>query len=447
MKYNQTKKQRYRIIRLYHQLEKVDQDFYNPDDSELQLIDPVLTLEINANGTLEFTMPYTHKYFDSVYPMIDEFMVRDDISDETLFIGRPISCEVTDFKRVKVYCEGALGYLHDILIRPVAWEVTTPKDFFISLVSEYNIRKAPRVPHQELYIGECDIQDRDIYRYANYDKAYTLLERGCLESDGGYLMMTYGSDGKKTVNWYKNPESAVPGDVQAIAYAKNIVSFSEELDLGGAASFAIVLGAESETEELPGDQGKKRLELSEPVGLGAPAGDATWEYDWIIGRYGYVERLYEYDEPTTQADLKLAFLNDPAPKLEWPEKQITVDCEVVDMHFVDNDISKLKVGQRVNLEVPYKIYTQLADVLHVTKIRYELTSAVLDVTVGELPKRSLSDQFRKNSISEDADSKLKDYDRRIRDLERDYGSIGSVGGIEGDGMYMYIGDPVYVEGT
>lgn len=442
MPYNQTQKRRYKIIRLYHLLEKVDQEFYNPDEPSLRLIDPILTLELNGNGTLEFTMPYGHKYFSDVLPMSDEFMVRDEVTDDTLFVGRPISCEVTDFERVKVYCEGALGYLHDILIRPKAWEATTPRTFLSDVVIEYNTRKAPKVPHQEIHIGNCDIPDREIYRYSNYDKAYTLLERGCLESDGGYIMMTYGADGKKTINWYKVPESAVNDSAQNVSYGENIVSFNESIDLSDSPSFAIVLGAKSETEELPGDQGRKRLEYPEPLGLGLSAAGGPggeWEWQWLVRQFGYSETLFEYDEPTTEEALKTAFDDDPAVKLAWPERQINVECNVADLHFVNNNILKFYLGQRVNLSVPNKIYTHLADVLYVTRIRYDLTSAVVEILVGELPKRSLSDQFRKREV-EEADT--SDLERRLRDLESS-SSIG--GGGSGEGIYMYLGDPEYEE--
>lgn len=438
MDYSQTRKNRYRIVRLWHKLEQVNQEFYSTTDDTLKLINPTLTLEISGNGVLEFTMPYMHKYFKDVSPMIDEFMVRDEVTNETLFVGRPISCTVEDFERVKVYCEGALGYLHDILIRPKAWEHTTPVMFFKDIVTEYNARKGTKVPYQEIYIAEdCDIPNRDIYRYANYDKAYTLLERGCLESDGGYIFMTYEADGKKTIHWKQKPsdDEAVS---QQIAFGTNIVSFNEELDLSEASSFAIVLGAESETEQLPGDMGAKRLELSEPVGLGLSGQGGTsgeWEWQWVIREYGYVEELFEYDEPKTQEELRAKFDADPAVKLSWPERQINVECEVADLHFLNNGITKFKLGDRINLSVPFKIYTRLADILYVTRIRYDLGSAIAEIIVGELPKRSLSDQFRRKA---DDGNDTSDLDRRVSKLERGMG--GSSGGGVTDALYVYLGN-------
>lgn len=439
MQYDITEKQRYRVIRTWHDLEKVDQEFYSITDARLKFTKGRLVQEINNNGSFEFTMPYGHTYFKDVIPMVDEFMVTDEVTNQVLFIGRPISAVMTDFKYTTVYCEGAMGYLHDILIRPEVWESTTPSGFFSDIIARYNAIKTPRIPHQKIEVGVCDIDSVTRYRYANYEKAYSVLESGCLESDGGYMMMEYGRDGTKTLHWTKEPRQYASG-AQSIKYGTNIISFEEGLDLNDTATFVIALGDDTE-EDLPGNLGKKRYSL-DPVGLGIKVAgpEDPSGYDWIVKKYGYVEEVMDY-EAASQSALETELQNDKGLYNHWPERQVTIDCDVADLHYINNGIFKFYLGQKVNLDVPYKVYSALSDLLYVTRIEWDLESAAPHIMVGELPKRTLSDRFKKNTDADtsDLEKKIKNQDARISRLESEGSGSSSSGGVT-EGLYIYLGE-------
>lgn len=415
---------RYKIIRTWHLGQRVDQDFYNQGSEETTLIDPVLTLQLSGTGSLEFTMPRTHKYFykegedDEIMPMGDEFMVVDTVANKTLFVGRPISCKTNDFKSVSVYCEGALAYLHDILIRPVVWDNVTPKAFFRDILAKYNAKKTQHAPWQTVQAGSCDIPDRTLYRYANYDKAYDLISKGCLESEGGYLLMSYGANGEKILNWYKSPPQS---SRQKLVYGKNIVRYNEDFDLSEMPTDILPLGAASETEELPGDLGKKKLTLSQEV--------VTVNEADIHSKYGYVETLKEYSDATTEIELLATLRNDQSFKNLSPKNMLTIDCQVVDYHFVDDSVPILEIGQKIVLQTPYQIYKLTDDrELYITEIRYNIGSAAPEIRVSNLGAQTLTDQFKR-------------VDKGEKDSRTSSGGGGSYGG-GGDvtkGLYIYLG--------
>ena len=410
---------RYEIIRTYKadssvdsngkckNTKRVDEQFYDSNDNQLRLIEPKLKLELGAAGSLEFSIPISHKYFDTITPMADEFLVRDTFFNQTIFVGRPTSVTNINFKTIKVYCEGALAYLNDILQRPHEWERTTPAGFFTDVITRYNEikRRAYGYEFQVINVGTCTIPNREIYRYCNYENTYNLIEKGCIESDGGWLMMSYDIYGNKTLNWYKVPPQ--PSDIQPLEYKVNLVSYEEEWDCSDASTIPIIFGPNTD-EDLPGNQGKRKMTY-----------DAFYQEGNRL-RNGYIEKGYEYEEGITTMDQLInAYEYDPIKDFDKPSKKVVISSKVVDRHYIDSNIRKYDIGQKVNLTgilLPYSHGYLDKDETYVTGIDLNLNSAVPDITVGTLPKRSLSDRFRKD----DSGNKSSDTNQtdRLDDLER-----------------------------
>lgn len=97
-------------------------------DQRVKVADPVLELEDNSAGSLEFTVyPTNHAYgtiFDeSTEPIslmtstVRVYAQRDEngvLKKEEIWEGRPLSIEKDFYNGKHVYCEGALCYLNDI---------------------------------------------------------------------------------------------------------------------------------------------------------------------------------------------------------------------------------------------------------------------------------------------------------------------------------------------
>jgi hypothetical protein len=80
------------------------------------LLDPVLDLEANAAGSLDFTMPVENSFYNDIRLMATLLYVYEQ--EELVWVGRVVSVELDWKKRKKIHCEGALAFLNDTVQRP-----------------------------------------------------------------------------------------------------------------------------------------------------------------------------------------------------------------------------------------------------------------------------------------------------------------------------------------
>lgn len=80
-------------------------------DEECKVISPVLTVEDNKSGTLEFTIGALNNGYDKIYPMLTECRVLKN--GKIIWFGRVLTADSDFYKRLKIHCEGGLSYLCD----------------------------------------------------------------------------------------------------------------------------------------------------------------------------------------------------------------------------------------------------------------------------------------------------------------------------------------------
>lgn len=84
-------------------------DILNFQERVFVLLDPVLNTELNTAGSLEFTMPPSHAFYDDIQPLKPTIEVYED--EELLWFGRPVEVKTDYWKQRQVYCEGAFVFL------------------------------------------------------------------------------------------------------------------------------------------------------------------------------------------------------------------------------------------------------------------------------------------------------------------------------------------------
>ena len=89
-------------------------------DQRVKVVDPVLELEDNASGSLEFTIYSTNQGYGTPDGETDDLLI---VSSSTLRVyqdaeeiweGRPLTIDTDFWNGKKITCEGALSYLNDI---------------------------------------------------------------------------------------------------------------------------------------------------------------------------------------------------------------------------------------------------------------------------------------------------------------------------------------------
>ena len=269
---------------------KVDGNtIYNPASSDLVIIDPKLTLEVNNAGEFEFVMPPTHPLYGSVERLSSVVTVEEDGS--TIFEGR-VTEEKTDFwKRKSYHCDGCLAYLKDTKQPPAEYHGMTVRQYLGVLL---NIHNAKVSADKRFTLGAVTVTDSNdsLYRYTNWESTLQCINDDLLKSLGGYLRIRY-EDGTRYLDYlaeFPNTNS------QIIRFGRNLLDYASSYDSSDYCTVLIPQGAELEESEIPALH--MRLGI-EDVNGGSPYlvnEDAVKEHGWI-------ERVVEWNEVTTASAL------------------------------------------------------------------------------------------------------------------------------------------------
>lgn len=104
----------------------------------------------------------------------------------------------------------------------------------------------------------------------------------------------------------------------------------------------------------------------------------------FVEKYGRIVRAIKFNGVTKLSELK-------QKATEWIEKQeadgVTIEVSAADLRFIDNALGDLRVGKKVNVvSGPHGI----RDVMTITKVSVDMTKVSKKITVGQLPRKTLS---------------------------------------------------------
>lgn len=111
-------------------------DVFSLDD--MKVVNPKLTLEDSAAGSLEMSLPHTNKAYDTIVRMVTEISVKKH--GEEIWSGRVLS-ESKDFWNNRVlYCEGELAYFNDSVQPPAEYAGKSVREYLEQLISVHNAK-------------------------------------------------------------------------------------------------------------------------------------------------------------------------------------------------------------------------------------------------------------------------------------------------------------------
>lgn len=317
------------MYRVMVSIDGIGYPLHEPMDNEgkLQLIDPVVTLEMGKNGQMTFRIAPSHPHKGMIKPMKSEVVVYQD--DEIIFAGRPIGDE-SDFHNLgKVTCEGELAYLIDSIQRPYDF-TGTGQDFMRQCLDVHNGQVEAR---KQFLMGDYSVPDTapEIIR-SSKDCTNTLktLKSQLVERNGGYLRVRH--DGGKRYLDYVSDYGGING--QVIRFGENLLDLSKYIKPTTIITALIPYGAiiesgDTDVEDTP-------LDISSVNGGKDYIHDqaAVDAYGWIWG----VQTFDDVTDPSVLMEKGKAYLQEC---IALPE---TLDITAVDMHLVDVEIQKLRLG-------------------------------------------------------------------------------------------------------
>ena len=395
-------------------------DLYAPGDYEtdpktgekknhLDILSPSLELELNSAGTLSFTIPPNHKFWDILQVFKGEIDVYED--GDIVWFGRPLQI-VRDWNNQKVVtCEGALSYFNDSIQFPKTYKTNktmlyedsehpNKTGFINDLILSHNNQVDPS---RQIQIGNINIPNVAVYREVDYDTTSDCLQKMCLDVFGGYFILRKELNEQnqtytRYLDWYKQ---APYGSGQEINFGVNLLGISQ--DLNGSDIVTVLLP--SGKDDLHVTNYKKVTEEEAPKNYNCTheSNDPFVVHVEGYKKYGRIVAQKNFSEYDTAKDLFLA-------AAEWLDNKntdtTTIECTAADLHYIGKDPipPKFRVGSMVKVtSQPHGLVGDLehqdVNVFPMYKISTSFDTGIKKITVGTPPKKELTDILAPSSGS------------------------------------------------
>lgn len=311
-------------------------------DDQYKVIDPKLTMELNKAGSLEFTLPPSNLVYNTIEKLKTTIHVLDD-TDTEIWRGRILHDEKDFYNRKNVYCEGALSFLHDGIIRPYDYSGTV--QYYLKTIL-YEFEDQVGTGRKISYRSSSDaVEDPNNYivrSNIDYTKTLDELTDKLLNKLGGYFKLIYLKNNFNYIGLeYVNNYGQVSD--QVIQFGENLLDLKEYISAENIFTVLIPLGKKAETQD--GTEGE-RLTIKTVNG-----GKDYLENQTAVNLFGKIWNTNVWDDVTIAGNLLTKgreYLNQNI------QMSVTLSIKAVDLHYIDVDTSKLKLGDNIRvLSVPH----------------------------------------------------------------------------------------------
>lgn len=359
----------------YYRVKLDGVDIYNPAYREMTLINPVCTTSLGETGNFEFTFPKGHVFADSVVPYGSNIEVFED--GESIFFGRPLPPSIDMYGQKKVHCEGALGFLNDIIVPPLSEYVdadtyvpaqgeppsqipsgSTGKIHRVVLLQDYinyvfnkHNQIEPRVD-RKLYLSGEELETKAIQYRSNYKSCLEILRSEIMPYTTASLVVSR-NNGSTYVTMLK---TASAGN-QPIEAGVNLLDLAAQQK-----SFYTAVVAKGGKPQGAVDN----ISIDTPITLGTD----------IVAKYGMLCAYQQYDY-------------DNLTQLEWRCRQFLAEqqfedmeftIKALDLHIVSGAYNALKIGRTVAFRSPAHGINRVNVVIN--KIVTHLDTGEKEITLG-----------------------------------------------------------------
>lgn len=314
---------------------------------------PKLTVELNKAGSCEFVVPPNNVLYDELSKLKTVITVFQN--EDELFRGRILNDEKDFYKQKRTYCEGELAFLLDSKQRPYKFSGNV-KDLFKQYIANHNSRVDAA---KRFTVGNVTVEYEYESVYTENDNYSTTLDEvneKLLDTVGGYFK-TRGSGDTRYIDWL-----AESGDenTQTIEFGVNLLDISEYIAADNIFTVLIPIGATVYDEE---GNANGKLSIS-----GVNGGKDYIENETAISLFGRIEETAEWSDVEDANELKSLGQETLGLNIEL---SVTLTVKAVDMHILNVDTERIKLGDWVRvISLPHG----LDRLFQCTKIIYDLVS-------------------------------------------------------------------------
>ena len=361
---------------------------------DLKVFNGKCNLEVNKTGALSFQIHSSHPYYNAIKKHSSQITLYQD--DIMLFCGRVLNDDLT-FEKIKtVECEGELSYLIDSLQRPKSYNSSSITNYLTDLISRHNSQVDER---KQFTIGNITVTGDTLTVKSNYEDTLSLINGKLVDVYGGYIVVRH-INGVRYLDYVKEINSQCN---QVIQFGKNIVDMKTSIK--GENIYTALIATGSNVLLSSVRNGTYEGFVKQGDYIYSP--EAVEKYGWIWKYSNFSEIKYDKNLLLTKAisELKTAI-----------NTQFTIDLTAVDLHLLDVNIDRIKVGDSIRvISLPHNIdnimlvKSMSIDIDDPSKTAIEL---VLPEQFKFIPSESLSNDVNKNK--QQTDKKIDDNDENIR---------------------------------
>lgn len=300
------------------------------DTEDYAVLNPKLTLDVNAAGSLSFVLPPGNVKHGQLQKLKNIITVEQD--GERLFRGRVTEIERDIYNQQTVYCEGQKSFLVDSLIAPYNYSGTA-HGLFTMLIDNHNEKVDASKRFSVGTIDAVSSSETVTIENDHYTDTNGEIENRLLNAYGGYLRERQEGT-VRYLDWVKEYGSE---SGQAIEFAINMLDLSEKVSTDDVFTVLYPLGAMQINDEG---------ERTAPLTI-ASVNDGV-EYiqdDDAIALFGRIERSYTWSHVENAAEL----LEKGKEHLKTGAALQTLTIKAVDMHFIDGSIGGIRLGDKVRI--------------------------------------------------------------------------------------------------
>lgn len=292
----------------------------------MKVIDPKLTLEDSAAGSLSMTLPPSNIGYGTIVRMVSDISVHKD--GEEIWAGRVLS-EDKDFWNNRVlYCEGELAFLNDSTQPPAEYYGQTVRGFLETLI---NIHNSKVTDDKQFTIGSVTVTDSDdpLYRYTNYEKTIECINEKLVKKLGGHIRIRK-VNGVRYLDYladYPNTNS------QIIEFGKNLLDFTRKWDLTEFATVIVPLGNRLDESPIEALDAYLTVESVNNGSLYVQSSEA-------VASYGWIEKVIHWDDVSTASSLLSkaeVYLSD----IQFDN--MSIELSALDFHYLDVNYEAVKL--------------------------------------------------------------------------------------------------------
>lgn len=310
---------------------------YDPRSPDLKLISPTCKMAVNKAGLLTFSVPLTHPYTDKIAKLDTVVTLWQD--DAILFRGRVLNDEWDLHGTRKIEIEGELAYLNDSVQPLTVYHDMTVKAYFAKLIELHN---AQVDESRRFTAGQVTVTNStdNVYRQSDYESTMDALQDKLLDRLGGYLVIRYGKDGTRYLDYLKEYGNV---NSQRITASTNLLDMLHTVRGEDVATAIIPLGAQLDDEDKVGT-------VTPRLTIAAANGGKDYIYDAdAVAKWGWIYKVVVHDDITLAENLLRAGYAD----LEAAKYlQGSIEVDAVDLHLVDSSIERIKLGDMILFSAP-----------------------------------------------------------------------------------------------